>query len=156
MFVLFSYGAVKHGDGRNHFSEKNKTKPKKRRLLFWKASESPLVTTEGSECRGACLGIDNGWMETEKESWVYSKEKVGEGKLFWLTAYLQLGNCVLNTFHLSNITMLYGISLPQATRKPSCPAPVCLESVHISGQWWACHTTPGASWPFRCPVNRSG
>jgi len=23
MFVLFSYGAVKHGDGRNHFSEKN-------------------------------------------------------------------------------------------------------------------------------------
>lgn len=32
-----------------------------------------------------------------------SKEKVGQRKLFWLTAYLQLGNCVLNTFHLSNI-----------------------------------------------------
>lgn len=51
MFVLFSYGAVKHGDGRNHFSEKKtKQNPKKRRLLFWKASESPLVPTKGSEC----------------------------------------------------------------------------------------------------------
>lgn len=24
MFVLFSYGAIKHGDGRNHFSLKKK------------------------------------------------------------------------------------------------------------------------------------
>lgn len=61
MFVLFSYGAVKHGDGRNHFSEKKtKQNPKKRRLLFWKASESPLVPTKGSECGDARLGVDNG------------------------------------------------------------------------------------------------
>lgn len=26
------------------------------------------------------------------------KGKVGEGKLFWLTAYLQLGNCILKYF----------------------------------------------------------
>lgn len=32
MFVLFSYGAVKHGDGRNHFSgEKNKIKQNKKK-----------------------------------------------------------------------------------------------------------------------------
>lgn len=29
--------------------------------------------------------------------------KPGEGKLFWLTAYLHLGNYVLNTLNLSNI-----------------------------------------------------
>lgn len=31
------------------------------------------------------------------------KRKLGEGKLFWLTAYLQLGNYILNTLNLSNI-----------------------------------------------------
>lgn len=28
MFVLFSYGAIKHEDGRNHFSEKKQNKTK--------------------------------------------------------------------------------------------------------------------------------
>lgn len=31
------------------------------------------------------------------------KRKLGEGKLFWLTAYLYLGNYILNTLNLSNI-----------------------------------------------------
>lgn len=30
-------------------------------------------------------------------------QEVGEGTLFWLTAYLQLGNCILKYFNLSNI-----------------------------------------------------
>lgn len=44
-------------------------------------------------------------MKTAETAAVMSghKRKLGEGKLFWLTAYLYLGNYILNTLNLSNI-----------------------------------------------------
>lgn len=66
-----------------------------RNWFLYKALESPLVTGEGrrsKDDRPQTVAVMSG-----------HKRKVGEGKLFWLTAYLQLGNYFLNTLNLSNI-----------------------------------------------------
>lgn len=54
----------------------------------------PSSDCGGSRCEGDCqtAAVISG-----------HKRKLGEGKLFWLTAYLQLGNYILNTLNLSNI-----------------------------------------------------
>lgn len=82
------------------------------------------------------------------------KRKLGEGKLFWLTAYLQLGNYILNTLNLSDIyNMLYETSQPQVIRNP-CPAPVCASSFpqsssSVSSTFLECHdhATPRGARP---------
>lgn len=72
---------------------------KKKWLLFEKASESPLATRRGvnAEMTGG-----EGRLETEAVMSAH-KGKSGDGELFWLTAYLQLGNCIPKYFNLSYI-----------------------------------------------------
>lgn len=56
--------------------------------LFWKASESPLAATELMQ-----QGRSRQWRPRDGEAVLRAhKGGAGEGQLFWLTAYLQLGN----------------------------------------------------------------
>lgn len=47
MFVLFSYGAVKHGDGRHHFSEKKQNKIKKKAVALLEGVREPSSDHKG-------------------------------------------------------------------------------------------------------------
>lgn len=64
------------------------------RWPLWKVSESPLVTVTGDAAE-----TDHG----DRSRLRGSQRGSGGGELFWLTAYLQLSNCVLKYFNLSNI-----------------------------------------------------
>lgn len=93
------------------------------------------------------------------------KRKLGEGKLFWLTAYLQLGNYILNTLNLSDIyNMLYETSQPQVIRNPSVqhlsvllpfPSLPPASVQHFLSVTIMQHQE-GRAQPFRRTVNRSG
>lgn len=83
MLVLFSNSAIKYIDDRDRLS--------KNAVALLESIREPSSDREGE--------VMQRWPSVVTEAVVsVRKGKVGEGKLFWLTAYLQLDYCILKYF----------------------------------------------------------